>query len=361
MSDPAVGATLGAPGVWAQYLAGAEFEAVNSRTLRLRTEAEIADILDVVSAGMVMAPSAMAAGEIAGRWVGTGPWRLGAWGEEGVTMVPVREGVPRVRFVPKGVAADVEMRVPAGTPGGVTVRDPMAVVCLFNAARGPCADGRIRLALNLAVDRGALIREVLGGQGDALAGFVSPLHFGFDPAAPGPRHDPAEARRLLGEAGYSGGLRLLADWPTRLPDEAPVLLPVLRRQLAAVGVTLEVRIEADRVRYAQRVRASDIADICLFDSSPMSTFRVLAEKIDSRVAGSWWLGYRNAALEAVLDRARGCTDAGVREGLYRQCYRMLQEDPAWLVLYNHRKTAAGVPAPVFREDGVLDVRRMLIT
>lgn len=37
MADPAVGATLGAPGVWAQYLAGCEVEVVNSRTLRLVT------------------------------------------------------------------------------------------------------------------------------------------------------------------------------------------------------------------------------------------------------------------------------------------------------------------------------------
>ncbi len=79
MADPAVGATLGAPGVWAQYLAGSTVAVIDAVTLRLTTVREIADILDVVAAGMIVSPTALAAAgtDIARRWVGTGPWRLG--------------------------------------------------------------------------------------------------------------------------------------------------------------------------------------------------------------------------------------------------------------------------------------------
>ncbi len=371
MADPAVGATLGAPGVWAQYLAGSTVAVEDAHSLVLTTVREIADILDVVAAGMIVSPTALAAArdEIARRWVGTGPWRLGRHDGDVVQMVPVQPGLPELRWRRGATAedragalvagtADIATRIAPGATGfdAVTVTDPTAIICLLNAARGACADPRVRRALNIAVDREALIDGVLHGQGDPLGGFVSRCHFGFDPETAGARHDTETARLLLAEAGHDGGLALLADWPTRLPDEAPALLPALQAQLAAVGVTLTVRVEADRVRYAERVRDSDIADLCLFDSSPMSTFRVLAEKIDSRVAGSWWLGYRNSVLEAVLDRARMAIDAGVREGLYRQCYRMLRQDPAWLTLYTHRKTAAGRRAPVFRQDGVLDIR-----
>ncbi len=291
-----------------------------------------------------------------------------------VRMLPVREGLSELRWRRGDTArdragaltvgdADIATRIGRDAAGfdTVTVTDPTAIICLLNAARGPCADVRVRRALNLAVDRAALIEGVLGGQGDPLGGFISPCHFGFDPETSGARHDKALARQLLAEAGYGDGLALLADWPTRLPDEAPVLLPAFQAQLAAVGVTLTVRVEADRVRYAERVRDSDIADLCLFDSSPLSTFRVLAEKIDSRVAGSWWLGYRNAGVEAVLDEARVALDGAVRAGLYRRCYRMLREDPAWLTLYTHRKTAASRGALVFREDGVLDIRAVAVS
>ena len=367
MADPAVGATLGAPEVWAQYLAGCEVEVVNSRTVRLVTTRDIADILDIVSAGAVMAPAAMAADDIAGRWIGTGPWRLESVDETSVVMAPVRAGLPVLRWigVPEGRdrallagEADIATRVGAAATGFETVEvsDPTAIICLLNAARGPCADGRVRKALAMAIDRAAMIAAVTQGAADPLVGFVSEWHFGFDPTAPGVAFDPVGARALLAEAGYAGGLALVAEWPTRLPDEAPVLLPVLQGQLAAVGVTLTARIEPDRVRYAERVRASDIADLCLFDSSPLSTFRVLAEKIDSRVAGSWWLGYRNPAIEALIDQARVITDMAAQEALYRRCYRLLQDDPAWLTFYTHRRVAASRGKLAFRDDGVLDIR-----
>ena len=365
MADPAIGATLGAPGVWAQYLAGCTTTVINSRTLRLVTTRDIADILDIIAAGPVMAPAAIAAPDIPARWIGTGPWRLGAHTDTTVTMHATIPGLPNLHWCQSDDrqsafetgTADIATRVDP-SPGTTTVTDPTAIICLLNAAHGPCADPRVRRALALAIDRPALIETVTHGHADPLPGFVSPHHFGHDPAAPPPRHDPAEARRLLSEAGHPS-LALTADWPTRLPDEAPILLPALQAQLAAVGVTLTARIEPDRVRYAERVRASDIADLCLFDSSPLSTFRVLVEKSDSRVAGSWWLGYRNPDVEALIDRARTTTDTAARAALYRQCYRLLQDNPPWLTLYTHRKSAAARIPLAFRDDGVLDIRATL--
>ena len=120
------------------------------------------------------------------------------------------------------------------------------------------------------------------------------------------------------------------------------------------------RVE-DRTAYANQVRLKRIHDMCVFDSSPMSTFRVLHEKIDSRIAGSWWQGYRNVEVEAVLDAARITVEDGAREELYRHCYRLLRKDPPWLYLYNHSRTvglAGSHPGWRMRADGVLDVRML---
>jgi len=91
----------------------------------------------------------------------------------------------------------------------------------------------------------------------------------------------------------------------------------------------------------------------------MSSFRVLCEKVDSRVRGSWWEGYRNPEIEALLYRARMTVDRAQRFEIYRQIYRLLQQDPPWLYVYNHHRRvgfAGSAPAGAVREDGILDVR-----
>ena len=234
---------------------------------------------------------------------------------------------------------------------------PVAIIYLFNAERGPLADPRIRLALNLAVDRQALIANVVHGAAQPLTGFVSPAHFGsMPPADAGP--DLETARFLIVEAGYADGLVLEVDCPTRLPDEAVALTAAVGEQLSAIGVSLNVHFHEDREAYAHGVRLKKVRDMCVFDSSPLSTFRVLAEKIDARVEGSWWLGFHNGEVEALLDEGRRTTDAAVREGIYRQAYQKLQADPAWLYLYNPLRVtglSGSHPDWRMRSDGVLDV------
>ncbi len=98
--------------------------------------------------------------------------------------------------------------------------------------------------------------------------------------------------------------------------------------------------------------------MCVFDSSPLSTFRVLYEKIDSRSMGAWWQGYQNEAVEALLDTARKTTDLDARTRLYREILTILRNDPPWLTLYNHELVAAiAGDHPRWRigTDGVLDV------
>ncbi|WP_428672056.1 ABC transporter substrate-binding protein, partial [Roseibium sp.] len=268
----------------------------------------------------------------------------------------------RLRAVAEGTAHIAASVDPAAhAPSVVTVhryRAPVAIIYLLNAAHGALRDPRVRKALTLAVDREAVVRDVLDDNGDPLHGFVGPAHFG---AGVGNSicHDPEAARQLLAEAGHAAGLELEVDCPTRLPDEAQRLTEVLACQLASIGVTLKVHIYEEREDYAHMVRRKEIRDLCVFDSSPMSTFRVLYEKIDSRVAGAWWQGYRNERVEALIDRGRKTVDETEREALYREAYHLLQQDPPWLTLYNPTRAIAlagdhpGFSIPV---DGVPDMR-----
>jgi len=383
MQRPEIGATLGAPAVWGQYLGGATIAAPDPLTLTIETVEPSADLLDILVSGYALPPHLADRPDFLDHPVGSGAFRFEDrtgdgdirmrsnpdwWGGRGADRRLVWRQMPlpeeRAQAIANGAAQVATRLAPsgAGAPGdGITRHDyidPTSIIYLLNAARGPFADPKVRRAINLAVDRKALIAEVLDGAGSPLGGFVSRYHAGAAPLAADVTPDPESARKLLGMAGYGNGLALEVDCPTRLPDEAQALTAALARQLAEAGISVTVHTFEDRVAYAEQVRDKKIHDMCVFDSSPMSTFRVLYEKIDSRVRGSWWQGYRNPEVEALLDRSRITADPAAREALHRQSYAALRQDPPWLTLYHHKFTAALAgthPDWRMRADGVLDV------
>lgn len=377
------GYTLGAPAVWRQFLGGAVLDVVDEVTLVVTLTAPMADLLDVLEQGFIVAPSAFAALD-AGDYeaqIGSGPYRMVSITADRITASRVDghfADEPKNPTFTWQLEPDPAKRLALLERGEVQIANgldfeasrvlgemrheflsPVAIIFLLNAAQGPLADGRVRRALSLAVDRDAIIETVMAGAARPLPGFISPNHFGAGQGT-GAKLDRDAALHLLADAGYGDGLILKVDCPTRLPDEAERLTAVLGAQLAQVGITLEVFIHKEREEYAHMVRRKEIRDMCVFDSSPMSTYRVLYEKIDSRVAGSWWQGYANAEIEALIDKGRVTTDRDARAAIWRQAYALLQDDPAWLTLYNPvRVIGLEGSHPDFKmpADGVIDVVR----
>ncbi|MBD3665597.1 peptide ABC transporter substrate-binding protein [Sulfitobacter sp. TSTF-M16] len=378
------GYTLGSPAVWRQFLGHAVLDATDTSTLRVTLAAPMADLLDVLEQGFIVAPSVFAAldGGDHTAHCGTGPYRLASVSKCEITATRTAAhfaGTPENaditwRLVPKADdrlaqlqqgkvqianALDFEVSRALGA-GRHTYLSPVAIIYLLNAAHGPLTDPRVRRALSLAVDRQEIVETVMHGAAQPLHGFVSPHHFGAGQGA-GAQMDRARARELLTQAGYAKGLTLDVDCPTRLPDEAQRLTAALADQLSTVGISLTVHIHPEREDYAHMVRRKEIRDMCVFDSSPMSTYRVLFEKIDSRVAGAWWQGYVNPRIEALIDRGRVTTDRAARAALWAAAYALLQEDPAWLTLYNPVRVIglAGLhPDFTMPVDGVIDVPRL---
>lgn len=69
-------------------------------------------------------------------------------------------------------------------------------------------DPRLREAIDLAIDRKAIVEQVLEGHGAPTRGFFPPAIPGFAPELSRDiRFDPEQAKALLREAGYGGGKR----------------------------------------------------------------------------------------------------------------------------------------------------------
>jgi peptide/nickel transport system substrate-binding protein len=245
----------------------------------------------------------------------------------------------------KGGGADLVTQLsPAGAAGldgpGQAELWPIAsnlcVIYMMNMDTEYLKDPRMRRALNYAVDKHAIIAEILLGHGEVSNGPLSRLHQGCDPEVKPYEHDPVQARKLVAEAGLQG-LEVLIHSPLSLPEEAPRLSEMLVSQFRGIGLEPRIEMHEDRYEYARSIAEKKFQGLCCFDSSPLSTFRVLREKLDSRFRGPWWQGYHSDVANRLLSRAAATAANEARRKLYWEVYNLYRDDAPWLYLYQPRR------------------------
>ena len=103
----------------------------------------------------------------------------------------------------------------------------------------PFQDVRVRRALNHAVNKEEMIQALNAGFGEPTAQYpYSPIAIGYDPGLKPFAYDPALAKKLLAEAGYSTGFE--TDFHTTASGKT--VGEALQRYLAAVGIKLNIKI-----------------------------------------------------------------------------------------------------------------------
>lgn len=362
VGDPESPGEMATQGVLSNYLGDALLEATGPHNLRIVTQRPLADLLDLL-VDIAIIPAATARANLAGpETPGTGPYRIIAHGDSWAAMEAIRghwngeapypsirwqaepDALARAMLVADGsveLATDIGVegqRVVEGATGTSTTGADIStcVAVLLNCATGPCVDLRVRQALNYGANVDRFMRDALGGATRRVNGPLSALHAGYDPGIPAYPHDTGRARDVLREAGHADGLELTLDVPERLPDESRALAESLASDYAEIGVRLQTRLSGDRPAYAAMVRARQIADGCFFDSSPLSTYRVLREKLHSGERGLWWQGYANPAVDRLIDTAAATVNDADRRAIYRDVSRIVRDDAPWLFLYTPR-------------------------
>lgn len=112
----------------------------------------------------------------------------------------------------------------------------------LNTSSGPLASPEVREALNLAIDRDALVKSFYSGQAKSQQQTVPEGQLGFDKAlVDAYPHDLAKAKSLLGSAGYGSGftLRLLTS---TISDQGGLLGQAFVDQLEKLGITVKLDV-----------------------------------------------------------------------------------------------------------------------
>jgi peptide/nickel transport system substrate-binding protein len=144
------------------------------------------------------------------------------------------------------LAADPAFRVGKWPIRGIPV------CMMMNLARPPTDELAVRQAINLAMDRDALVQEVFLGHFPRAFGPLSQFTLGYEPSVEQPYpYDLDQARRLLQEAGWvdldgdgirrKAGQRLEVEFYALPVNYYPEFGRIVQRQLLQVGIQVIVK------------------------------------------------------------------------------------------------------------------------
>jgi peptide/nickel transport system substrate-binding protein len=335
-----------------------------------------ASFLAVLTAGAasIVSPTAvMKAGlDYPSAPVGTGPFRFASW-DRGQRVVleknpkywkyPVK--LDRVVYRPivedqarltelltgqldliVGVPADYVGQLESGQKVSLLKQTGVHVWYLgINNQKKPFDDKRVRQALNYAVDKQAIVRDVLKGTGTLSVGPVQPNTWGAEPTLKPYPHDPARAKKLLAEAGFPNGFSTTLWVPESGSGmQSPVSMStVIQSNLKAVGVTVNMQT-MEWGAYLAKLRSKEQD---LFALSWMAGMEDPDMVMYPLLHSSQWTPngpnralYKNDTFDTLLTEARHTTDQARRAVLYKQAQKILVDDAPWIFIDHEVQIAA---------------------
>jgi peptide/nickel transport system substrate-binding protein len=111
--------------------------------------------------------------------------------------------------------------------------------------KNPFKDVRVRKAFYLAIDENAIADKVMRKAATPSALMISPLLFPLSKDFPRPKADPAEAKKLLTEAGYPNGFEVTMDCPNDRYVNDEAICQAVTAMLARVGIKINLLAQAE--------------------------------------------------------------------------------------------------------------------
>ena len=206
------------------------------------------------------------ADQFAKKPIGTGPYKwhshvVGSFIKLEATDRHWRDGVPRYKYATYLIIPEENTQIAMLKTGEadiarigrgsikdvlssglkiVSKKDAGAIVfhCNMQWATPAFSDIRFRKALNLAIDREAIIRHIFVGGARSFAQFPGTNIFacGGDPGLKPYPYDPQEAKRLIKEAGYEGYEFTVFSYPRSGIPEFPGLVETLAGYWQTIGL-----------------------------------------------------------------------------------------------------------------------------
>lgn len=200
----------------------------------------------------------------------------------------------------------------------------------------PFQDLKVRQAMQMAIDRQAILDALYGGRGQVEHGIYPYGLIGFNEGQTKISYDPEKAKALLEEAGYKDGFTMELAADASASDTVTMALEIIKEQLAAVGINAEIK-NYDESTWLETRKAGELGSFMStwtadFNDPENFIYTFFGNEEKTRIRS---INYPDTAVMDRVSAARGIVNEDERLAEYQALEeKLIHEDAAWVPMYS---------------------------
>lgn len=206
----------------------------------------------------------------------------------------------------------------------------------YNTTQAPFDKPEVRKALNMAINKQAIVDAVFQGAATPAKNPIPPTMWSYNDAIEDDKYDPEAAKKMLEEAGVSN----LSMKVWAMPVSRPYMLnarraaEIIQSDFAKVGVNVEV-VSYEWAEYLERSKAKDRDGAVILgwtgDNGDPDNFLHTLLGCDA-VGGNNRAQWCNQEFNDLVTKAKQTTDQAERTKLYEQAQVVFKREGPWATL-----------------------------
>ncbi|TCD11921.1 ABC transporter substrate-binding protein [Oricola cellulosilytica] len=205
----------------------------------------------------------------------------------------------------------------------------------YNTQQAPFDKPEVRKALNMAINKQAILDAVFQGAGQAAKNPIPPTMWSYDDTIEDDPYDPEAAKKMLEEAGVSDLSMKVWAMPVQRPynPNARRMAELIQEDFAKIGVDVEI-VSYEWGEYLERSKATDRDGAVLLgwtgDNGDPDNFLAVLLGCDA-VGGSNRAQWCNDEFNDLVMKAKS-GEQEERAALYKQAQEVFKREAPWATI-----------------------------
>jgi len=208
----------------------------------------------------------------------------------------------------------------------------------YNTTKKPFDDVRVRKAINMAIDKNAIISAVYLSTGVPATNPIPPTQWSYNKSIKDDPFDPAAAKKALAAAGYPNGFTTdLWAMPVQRPynPNAKRIAELMQADLAKIGVKAEIK-SYEWGEYRKRMQAGEHQMGMLGwtgdNGDPDNFLNTLLGCSSAKTNGSNVAKFCYQPFEDLVQKAKVVSSVAERTKLYEKAQVIFKEQAPWFTI-----------------------------